>query len=377
MGRKIASHYALIGGELRRGCIVEVADDGTIVGIEQCDNIDNRASVEFHPGILIAGMINAHCHLELAYLRGAIEEATGFAGFASAIGRVRGNYSEEQRLRAASAADALMWEEGIQAVADIANDALVMPIKRKSKIEYRTFFEFFGLCNNECDKLLTTAKQEGATLTPHSTYSVQDGPFRKICNSDSKLFSLHFLESEQECALYRGEGSLAEWYTRMGWQCDFLHYGGAAERLRQSIPPHKRLLLVHACEATPEDVATLNNHFEHRPSWVLCPESNRYISGIKPPVAMLRSVGAEIALGTDSLASARSLSMVENMRLLNDDVELVELLRWATIGGAKALGVEDRLGDIAIGKRPGLVVIEGADLSNLRLTEESRSRRIL
>lgn len=92
---------------------------------------------------------------------------------------------------------------------------------------------------------------------------------------------------------------------------------------------------------------------------------------------MLRSMGAEIALGTDSLASARSLSMVENMRLLNDEVELVELLRWATIGGAKALGIADRLGDIAIGKRPGLVVIEGADLSNLRLTEESRSRRIL
>mgnify|MGYP006319955159 FL=1 len=130
MRRKIASHYALINGRLERNIIIEV-DDRTITSIEHTDSIDNRASVEFYPGILTAGMVNAHCHLELSYLRGAISEGSGFAGFAGAIGRVRNNFTTEERLRAASVADARMWEEGIEAVADIANDSLVMPVKER------------------------------------------------------------------------------------------------------------------------------------------------------------------------------------------------------------------------------------------------------
>jgi cytosine/adenosine deaminase-related metal-dependent hydrolase len=91
--RRIASHYALINGELERGIVVEVDDRGSITRVSHHDNIDNIASVEFYPGILIPGMINAHSHLELAYLRGAIAEGTGFAGFAREIGRVRGNFT--------------------------------------------------------------------------------------------------------------------------------------------------------------------------------------------------------------------------------------------------------------------------------------------
>ena len=123
--RKIASHYALINGALERGIVVEVDDHGTITNITRHDTIDNLASVEFYPGILIPGMVNAHSHLELAYLRGAIAEGTGFAGFAREIGRVRGNYTNEERLHAASVADSEMWHEGVEAVLDIANDDLI------------------------------------------------------------------------------------------------------------------------------------------------------------------------------------------------------------------------------------------------------------
>lgn len=91
---------------------------------------------------------------------------------------------------------------------------------------------------------------------------------------------------------------------------------------------------------------------------------------------MLREMNASIAIGTDSLASARNLSMVENMRLLGE-VPLAELLTYATINGAKALGVANRKGSIEVGKQPGLAVISGVDLQALRLTPESESRRIV
>ncbi|MDE7128983.1 MAG: cytosine deaminase, partial [Alistipes sp.] len=77
---------------------MEVAADGSIVSVEQCDRIDSMAGVEFYSGILCPGWVNAHCHLELSYMHGAIADGTGFAGFAREIGRLRGGYSRQQRL---------------------------------------------------------------------------------------------------------------------------------------------------------------------------------------------------------------------------------------------------------------------------------------
>ena len=377
MKRRIASHYALIDERLERNIIVDVDNDGTISHIHRSENIDREASVEFYPGILIPGMVNAHCHLELSYLRGAIAEGGGYATFASEIGRVRGGFSNEERLRAASIADAMMWEEGVEAVADIANDDLVMPIKERSRIQYKTMFEFFGLNNHDTAPLENLASQyKDASVTPHSTYSVQDREFKAICSKYRELLSLHFLESENEALLYENRGSLHNWYQRMGWACDFLEYGSPARRVSECVPSEGHILLVHNTCATASDVTTIEHMLKGHTSWVLCPESNRYISNLCPPVGLLEQMRVSIAIGTDSLASARRLSMVDNMRLLGN-VPLERLLSYATINGAKALGIEATKGSIEIGKRPGLVIIEGVDFATMTLTDESRSYRLL
>ena len=377
MKRRIASHYAFINGRLERNIIVDVDTDGTIIAIKRYDNIDREAHVEFFPGILIPGMINAHCHLELSYLRGAIAEGGGYAAFASEIGRVRNNFSQEERLRAAMVADAMMWEQGIEAVADIANDDLVMAIKEHSRIQYKTMFEFFGLNNHNTTTLETLAEQyPDASVTPHSTYSVQEQEFNHICHKYSPLLSLHFLESENEALLYQHQGSLAEWYNRMGWECDFLHHTSPAQRVANTLPKDSRLLLVHATCATKEDVDTIESSLQGGATWVLCPESNRYISNLRPPIELLDKMHANIAIGTDSLASARRLSMVDNMLLLGD-IPLERLLSYATINGAKALGIDATKGSLEVGKRPGLVIVEGVDYKNMCLTPDVSTYRLL
>lgn len=375
--RKIAAHYALVGSELRRNILISVDDNRQIVTIDEVASLDSCASVEFFPGILIPGMVNAHCHLELAYLRGAIAEGSGFAGFARAIGAVRNNFTKYERLHAASVADSAMWEQGVEAVIDIANDELVMPIKERSNIEYLTLFEVFGLTTQNIDNHKEMASRWAqSSVTPHSTYSLQDNIFRSAVEANNSTLSVHFLESAEEMELYHNEGSLHQWYDKMGWECDFLHYATPTERITKSIARDKRVVLVHGCEATATDIDRINNHFLTPATWALCPESNRYISGSKPPIELLRSKGAKIAIGTDSLASARELSMVENMRLLGD-IPLVELLTWATANGAEAMGLDAKLGSIEVGKTPGIVLLEGCDLHNLRLTPESRTRRIV
>lgn len=377
MIRKIAAHYALIDGQLRRNIVVSVDHNRQITSIDEHTSLDNIAGVEFYPGILMPGMVNLHCHLELSYLRGAIEQNSGFAGFARAIGSVRNNYTDEERIHAASVADSTMWEEGIEAVLDIANDDLVMKVKERSHIKYMTLFEVFGLTTPNIDSHNNLAsKWAMSSVTPHSTYSLQDGVFRAATNQNNSTLSIHMLESADEVELYQHNGSLWQWYERMGWECDFLNYKTPAQRIVESVASDKRTVLVHGCQATANDLAILNKHFTTPVTWALCPESNRYISNSKPPVELLRSSNSRIAIGTDSLASARHLSMVGNMLLLGD-VPLNELLTWATLNGAMAMGLDSRLGSIEVGKAPGLVILEEADLHNMRLTEESKTRRIV
>lgn len=359
--------------------VVTVDEAGVVVNIGQWERLDTMPSTEFYAGVLCAGFVNAHCHTELSYLRGSIAEGTGFAGFARAIGQVRGGFSIVERRQALVAADAAMWAEGVEAVADIVNDASSFEVKTRSRIAYHSFAEVFGL-----NSITASAREllsfECCSLTPHSTYSIQDAVFREIAAEQSTApLSIHFMESADEAALYRGEGSLAAWYERMGWACDFLHYGSPAERVVRSIPHERKLLLVHNCCVTPGDVQLVQESFAERASWVLCPRSNSYISGLRPPVELLREAGARICVGTDSLASNHSLSIVEELKLMRE-VPLRELVMWATQNGAEALGIAGEKGSLEPGKQCGIVLIEGVERGadeELYLTERSSARRLV
>lgn len=354
--------------------LLTLDDDGRIASVEQWDRLDALPQTEFYGGALCAGFVNAHCHAELSYLRGAIARRTGFGGFARAIGQVRGNYSSEERQQALRAADARMWSEGVQAVADVVNDDSSFSVKSRSRIHYHSFVELFGLMA-DTELLLPLAAHPNSSLTPHSTYSLQDGAFRDAVRlSDKNPLTIHFMESPDEQMLYEGEGSLAEWYDRMGWQCDFLHYGSPARRLVESVGSDRRVLLVHNCCLQEEALDLIEQHFTHPVAWVVCPRSNDYISGLRPPVELLRSHGAMICIGTDSLASNESLSIVEELKLLGD-VPLTESLEWATINGARALGLDAEIGSIEVGKRPGVVLLEGLS-EDLELTASTTARRL-
>lgn len=372
--RHIAAHYLIDRSRVVPRPVVTIDDEGRILRVEQWEHLDTMPTTEFYSGALSAGFVNAHCHVELSYLRGAIPQGTGFAGFARAIGQVRGEFSIQEREQALYAADATMWAEGVQAVGDVVNGNSSYKIKHRSPIRYHSFAELFGL-NSQMEAITPLLSLPSTTPTPHSTYSLQDKPFREICcAAGSAPLSIHFMESPDEKALYAGEGSLASWYERMGWQCDFLHYGTPAARLINSLDSSARLMLVHCCCVKEEDVSMLENYFSHPIVWVLCPQSNDYISGLKPPIELLRRHNALICIGTDSLASNSNLSMLEEVKRI-EGVPFAERMEWATLGGARALGMDDELGSVEVGKRPGLVLIEG--FSDDGLNPSATARRIV
>ena len=90
------------------------------------DSLDSMAGVEFYSGLLCAGFVNAHSHLELAYLKGAIAEHGGFAAFAESMGKVRGTFSAEERLAAIAEAEKKMFDT----ISDFENKRIEDGMKR-------------------------------------------------------------------------------------------------------------------------------------------------------------------------------------------------------------------------------------------------------
>lgn len=323
-------------------------------------------NVEFYGGILTSPMTNAHCHLELSYLRGAIPSGGGFAGFAKSIGQVRNIATMEQRIASAEFWDAKMYSEGIGRVLDISNGATTLDIKRRSKIDYHTFAELFGLGATSIEplkELMSLAEGTNISITPHSTYSLNEAAFRAaVAASGDAPLSIHFMESRAESDLYHRRGTLWQWYEGSGMKVDFLHYGSPTARIIECIPANRKIYLIHNTFLERADAVRLMEHFGDNLTFVLCPCSNKFIEGVLPDALMLTELGARIALGTDSLASAENLSLTSAMALL-EDIPLQSRLGWVSRG-------------VEVGAK-GLVLIENLNLTQLSMTEHTTSRRLI
>ncbi|MFI3285389.1 MAG: amidohydrolase family protein [Rikenellaceae bacterium] len=374
--RRIASSYLLYRGELLRNAVVEVDSSGKILSVGSVERIDSLCNTEFFAGVMFAGMVNAHCHIELSHLRGAVTQQCGFASFASQLAACRNSFSPAEVSRAIAQADIDMRGEGVVAVGDISNSCDSLRTKASSPIHYHTFAEHFGLRRDSTQHLSSLLSAPHCSLTPHSTYSVSDAPFLSIAqeNSSSPL-SIHFMETTAERELFERRGELWEWYQSVGFECDFLHYGSPARRIVESIPANRSLMLVHNVDVRAADIELIMNHFKAPIYWVVAPRSNRYISGGEPPLELLRSYGLNICIGTDSLSSNSSLSMLEELRSMNS-APLIERLEWATKIGAKALGAK-LLGEVEVERRPSLVVLSGVDVESGIIGTTSHIERVL
>lgn len=88
--RKLSAHLILTPQGWLQDGILSFDAEGRLLRIERTDRIDAQQNVEFYNGALVPGFVNAHCHLELSYLKGRIARGGGLAAFADAIASERG-----------------------------------------------------------------------------------------------------------------------------------------------------------------------------------------------------------------------------------------------------------------------------------------------
>ena len=335
------------------GCIVDVIDTG--------GKLEERANLEFYNGILVPGFVNAHCHLELSHLRHAIAPHGGLSDFVLSVVRMRGS-NPETILDAAKKADEEMTKNGIVAAGDISNSADTLGIKRNSRIRHHTFVEMFGLDVCRSKEIFAAAeqiKQEyvhaglPASLAPHAVYSVSPALWEMLHQSYSssppQVVSIHHRESGEEKEL--------------------------SPQMTACLRKASRCLLVHNTFSSKVDLLQYTTS-ARRFYFALCPGSNLFIQNRLPDLQLFASPDfyENTCLGTDSLASNTCLSILEEMKIIQQnapDLPLETLLQWATLNGAQALGFDYSLGSLEQGKKPGINLITGIDFEKKKFTTES------
>ncbi|MDR0415488.1 MAG: amidohydrolase family protein [Prevotellaceae bacterium] len=386
--RRISAHYILpVSSPPIRNGIITLDDSGEVLDVSAPSGSEPEESegVEFYSGALTPGFVNAHCHLELSHLKGAAPQGAGLAGFIAGLAAHRAKFTDEQAHRAASLADAQLYAAGTVAVGDVSNHRLTFEVKAGSPVFYHTFVERYGLRREDVASGVRSARMLAAeaerlglsaSLTPHAPYSTLPEMYDALAQG-SAFWSVHNQECADENLMFeKGGGSLHELFLSMGLTPMPPVGKSSIHCTLRHVAEGQRLLLVHNTCTTAADYDAAAAVRCKGISWVLCPTSNLYIERRLPPLRMLRAKGANIALGTDSLASGASPNLLEELKLLAErfpDVPLSETLRWATLGGATALGMEHSLGSLERGKRPGVTLLTNLDLDKLKLTPDTKS----
>jgi aminodeoxyfutalosine deaminase len=354
--------------------IIVVDDSKTITEIIEAENssVVPKDKIEYIKGVLSPGFINAHCHLELAYLKDKIPTKIGLDAF---IKQVEINKSQQLELieSAAALADECMFKNGIVAVGDICNTADTIQVKNKSKIYYHNFIETYAFDPNKAaiafDKVHSikqrfSAHQLRSSISPHAPYSVSY-PLMQLINKDlltqenKAVLTIHNQESEAENDFFLfKKGPLLERLKHFGIATDHFHATG--KNSLSSVISHfdakHQFILVHNTVSQKPDIEWMQ-HYSKNVYWCFCPKANLYIENKLPKFELFNQKNTCFVIGTDSLASNNTLNILDEINTIQSNYkgfELKTLIEAACIHGAKALNIEDKFGSIEIGKQPGI-----------------------
>jgi cytosine/adenosine deaminase-related metal-dependent hydrolase len=386
--RYLSAHYVFpVSSPPLKNGIVCVNDCGYIADVTDTGGkLKECEKLEFYSGILVPGFVNAHCHLELSHLRNAIEPHCSLPAFVSSIGSMR-TANFETITTAAKEADEEMVRNGIVAVGDISNSDYTLEVKKNSVIRYHTFVELFGMDGSRAKEIITAGQRTkqlfneaglDASQAPHAIYSVSselwEMLYQSYTSSPPQVISIHHQESNdvQNSRIRELKSSRIEELENQESKIK--------NQMFRCFQEASRCLLVHNVFSTKDDLTQYASDSK-KYYFVLCPRSNIFIQSRLPDIQLFASpeLSNNTCLGTDSLASNTNLSILEEMKIIQQHypgISLETLLQWATINGARALGIDSYFGNFAKGKTPGVNLITGIDFERMRLTDASAVKNL-
>ena len=329
---------------------------------------------------LLPGLVNCHTHLEIgSNPSGGPAEA--FVPWVQRLIESRKSVGPGEQARTAEAGAWALLRSGATSVGEVSTTGQSLAPLLRVGLRGVVYREILGLDPAEAPDRLAAAGADvramaanargsrlAIGLSPHSAYSLSEellSACAGLARTTGAAPAIHAAESPAETEfLATGEGPIARsLYPAVGCAAP-----PARRRARSPIAYlaatgalHDGPVLIHAVHVDEDDcrlMARQGVRVAH------CPRSNRRLSEGTAPVPLMRGHGIPVGLGTDSLASAPDLDLWGEMRAAwtahASGLKPAEVLEMATLGGASALGIADRVGTLEIGKRADVIAVAAA-----------------
>jgi cytosine/adenosine deaminase-related metal-dependent hydrolase len=332
--------------------------------------------VDLGDAVLLPGLVNAHCHLELTVMRGFLD------GLAFREWILRLTSARRAVLDAAALLDSarLGVEEGVRAgittFADTGDSGAGFDAMLERGVRGVCYREVFGPDPAQCERAITELRAKFAAmraretalvrsgLSPHAPYTVSDALYRataELARETDAPVAVHVAESALESALVTdGAGAFADGLRGRGID--------VGPRARSPIALLDALgvlgvdpLLIHCVRVDDDDIRTIARR---RCAVAHCPASNARLAHGIAPLAELLAADVDVGLGSDSVASNDRMDLLDEARqaLLfaaarAGDVGALssaKALELATLGGARALRLDREIGSLEPGKAADL-----------------------
>jgi cytosine/adenosine deaminase-related metal-dependent hydrolase len=360
-----------------------LAESGRIVAVggyrELAAACPRAAVVDFGEAVILPPLVNAHVHLELtdfpqwAEAAGEAAEPGDFVDWILRLVRVRRTVGD---LAVAASLHKGFWDSlaaGTGAIGDILTTLSAAVAYANTPLRGRVFAEVLGVDTERVATRLTGIADWLDTppgpclrwgLSPHAPYTLNAATLGQACafaRERQLPMAMHWAETATEIDfLSRGAGALAErLYPAAGWPLPPSPQGSGGQG--QAALPAGGLLVhgAHLDEAEIDAIARAGQHV------ILCPRSNSRFGTQRAPLKALRRAGVPVALGTDSRASSPSLSVWDELAFARQwfagVLDPKDWLEIATLGGARALGIDGRMGCLAPGREASFQVLAVSD----------------
>jgi 5-methylthioadenosine/S-adenosylhomocysteine deaminase len=341
-------------------------EDGLIAAVGPASELG--AGERFEGAAILPGFVNAHSHLEYAV----------YAGFGDGLPfdrwilvhierKARIGWDEYVAIARAGAAECLA--SGITTVGDASFSGAAAVACTELGLRAIVYLEVFG---RTTEQLETRIPRNRARIEEHLSDRVRLGISPHAPYTCSAEIYGACLELGLPVATHLAESAAEDRWLRWG--------KGTWEPLAHVLPPPPgvsgirhlaahgllgpRVIAAHCVTAGEEEIELLARHDV---AVAHCPRSNAILGCGIAPLRALLDAGIRVGLGTDSPASTPSFDMFEELRTAvyaararearPDVLGGAEALELATLGSARALGLDDEIGSLAPGKRADLAVL--------------------
>lgn len=373
------------GGVIDNGEVLVRGGEILAVGTDLAATRSYEQVIDLGRCALMPGFVNAHSHIDYTMSRSTVD-GLNLWDWINTIGFRPGRIPSYETLVASAMLGAAQCAcSGVTCLGDSSFSGAAADAIESLGLRGVVYYELFGQSMGDNfveaygNKLDTTTDRQARAssrltigISPHTIYTSNRDVLKlcaQTCADTGLPVALHLGETEAEAQYSMlGTGPIADWRRSLGYE-PMVSGLRPARYLNEVGLLRKGVCLAHCVDISDDEIELIA---ASGASVAHCPRSNVFLGAGIAPLSGFLAFGATVGIGTDSAASCMTLDFFEEMRFAlglarvkaKDAGVLTakEVLRLATIGGAEALGLSDKIGTLEPGKRADMIAIDLAEM---------------